>query len=219
MTRPLVIDYYTDVLCIWAWIAQRRIDELHHQWGEQVQLNHHCINVFGDTRAKMDTQWSERGGFDGFAAHVADAAAEYEDAPIHPGLWRSVRPVTSANAHLLLKAAQSVASTDTMVELATRMRQAFFVDAVDIGELSNLLELAADLGLAAESLEAELGSGRAMAALMTDYSVAEQYGIKGSPSWVMNQGRQILYGNVGYRVLHANIEELVRHPDHEASWC
>ena len=27
-TPPIVIDYYTDVLCVWAWIAQRRIDEL-----------------------------------------------------------------------------------------------------------------------------------------------------------------------------------------------
>ena len=28
-----------------------------------------------------------------------------------------------------------------------------------------------------------------------------------------------LYGNVGYRILDANIEELARHPGLEASWC
>ena len=27
MNKPLMIDYYTDSLCVWAWIAQRRIDE------------------------------------------------------------------------------------------------------------------------------------------------------------------------------------------------
>jgi predicted DsbA family dithiol-disulfide isomerase len=28
MKKPLVIDYYSDILCVWAWIAQRRIEEL-----------------------------------------------------------------------------------------------------------------------------------------------------------------------------------------------
>ncbi len=58
-----------------------------------------------------------------------------------------------------------------------------------------------------------------MAALLADYRKAGERGIKGSPSWVMNEGRQVLYGNVGYRILNANIEELLRHPDQEASWC
>jgi hypothetical protein len=35
----------------------------------------------------------------------------------------------------------------------------------------------------------------------------------------MNGGRQILYGNVGYRILNANVEELLKHPEQEASWC
>jgi hypothetical protein len=35
----------------------------------------------------------------------------------------------------------------------------------------------------------------------------------------MNNGRQILYGNVGYRVLRANAAELLNQPSDEASWC
>lgn len=35
----------------------------------------------------------------------------------------------------------------------------------------------------------------------------------------LNEGRQILFGNVGYRVLQANIEELIKNPEVEASWC
>ena len=31
-TAPINIDYYTDVLCVWAWIAQPRLDELNRQW-------------------------------------------------------------------------------------------------------------------------------------------------------------------------------------------
>jgi predicted DsbA family dithiol-disulfide isomerase len=229
MSKPLVIDYYTDILCIWAWIAQRRIDELDQQWGTQIELNHHCVNVFGDTAAKMDSQWADRGGYDGFAEHVAAAAASYEDAPVTAALWKTVRPTTSANAHLMLKAAQLTGSTEHMVQLAGHLRQAFFVDGVDIGKLENLRRLAVETelsvpalsgpALSGQAIDDALASGQAMAALMSDYARAEQHGIHGSPSWVMNQGRQILYGNVGYRILNANVEELLRHPEQEASWC
>ncbi len=61
--------------------------------------------------------------------------------------------------------------------------------------------------------------GSAMAALMHDYQKSKQYSIKGSPSYVMDGGRQTLYGNVGYRVLLANTEELLKNPVDVASWC
>ena len=44
--------------------------------------------------------------------------------------------------------------------------------------------------------------------------------IEGSPSLVLNEGRQKLYGNVGFRVIEANIQELLREPRiNDASWC
>jgi predicted DsbA family dithiol-disulfide isomerase len=54
---------------------------------------------------------------------------------------------------------------------------------------------------------------------MSDYQQAKQKAIKRSPSYVIDGGRQTLYGNVGYRVLSANIEELLKSPANEASWC
>lgn len=219
MSEPLVIDYYTDMLCVWAWIAQRRIDELTDQWGRQITLHHHCVNIFGDTQAKMARQWSDRGGYDGFAVHVQESAAAYEEAPIHPDLWTKVRPTTSATAHLLLKAVALVDSHDSMVRVAADIRRAFFNDAVDISRLESILPIAEAAGQSTEALTDVLVSGQAMAALLSEYTTAEQQGIKGSPSWVMNAGRQILYGNVGYRILHANVEELLKNPEQEASWC
>ena len=44
--------------------------------------------------------------------------------------------------------------------------------------------------------------------------------IEGSPSVVLNAGRQKLYGNVGLRIIEANIQELLRAADgDQASWC
>lgn len=218
-TPPLVIDYYTDILCVWAWIAQRRIEELESQWGEKITLAHHCVNVFGDTREKMTRQWADRGGFDGFADHVQSSAASYESAPVHPDLWKTVRPTTSATAHLIIKAAEITASMSAATRLAAAIRLAFFVEARDISQLETLMEIAEAESLNVKDLNDALLSGQAMAALLSDYGRTETHGIKGSPSWVMNNGRQILYGNVGYRILHANVEELLNHPEQEASWC
>ena len=54
---------------------------------------------------------------------------------------------------------------------------------------------------------------------MSDYEDTKELRLKGSPSLVMNNGRQVLYGNVGYRILNANIRELLERPVSEASWC
>jgi len=44
--------------------------------------------------------------------------------------------------------------------------------------------------------------------------------IEGSPSFVLNEGRQKLYGNVGFRIIEANIQELLRAPGtDQVSWC
>jgi hypothetical protein len=40
-----------------------------------------------------------------------------------------------------------------------------------------------------------------------------------SPTFVFNDGRQRLNGNVGYRVIEANVRELLRAPEAGRSWC
>ncbi len=219
MNSPLRVDYYTDVLCIWAWIAQRRIDEIEESRGKEIVIQHHCLNVFGDTANRIGNKWSDRGGYAGFAKHVRESAAPYTSAPVDPRVWRYVRPHTSATAHLILKAAELTATPDEARSLADTLRASFFVDALDIGNVGVVLEVACGAGFDKTDLQSAIESGQAHAALMADYEHAQELGIKGSPSWVLNDGRQILYGNVGYRVLNANIEELLKSPAHEASWC
>jgi predicted DsbA family dithiol-disulfide isomerase len=65
-----------------------------------------------------------------------------------------------------------------------------------------------------------LADGRAFAALAHDYQEADRMRIQGSPSFVLNDGRQILYGNVGFKIIEANIREILRTPSAgQASWC
>ncbi|MEZ5502167.1 MAG: DsbA family protein [Halioglobus sp.] len=219
MNAPTVIDYYTDVLCVWAWIAQPRLEELQRQWGGRIQVNHRFMDVFGDSHHKIAQRWGELEGFARFATHVIESSAPFDHAPIHPDIWTVVRPRSSLPAHLVLKAVDIIHGDAVAQAMALRVRRAFFVDGQDISRLDLLLDLASQQHLDSAKINDSILDGRALARLSADQHSARELGARGSPTWVLNEGRQILYGNVGYRILHANIEELLKRPGTEASWC
>ncbi|MEP5569792.1 MAG: DsbA family protein [Halioglobus sp.] len=215
----IVVDYYSDVLCVWAWIAQARLDELEKQWGTKLNVRHHFVDIFGDSYTKIPTQWGQSDGFQKFGKHVVDSAQPFEMATINPNVWTKTRPKSSATSHLLLRAVALTETEDKVASTALAIRRAFFCDALDIGNMDLLLTVAQEQGLNRESLQRSLSDGSAMAALSTDQRKATELGVRGSPTWILNNGRQVLYGNVGYRILNANIEELLSQPGEEASWC
>jgi len=219
MSSPLIVDYYSDILCVWAWIAQRRIDELNKQLGDKIELKYHYLDVFGDAANKVPTQWQDRGGYDGFSTHVVEAASIYEDAHINVDIWSKVRPTSSANPHLVLKAIELTYSCKQSIEFALKFRQAFFIEAINISHLEVLFAIIEDAGLDSMQVNKAILDGNAMASLMQNYQQAKALSLKGSPSYIIDNGRQTLYGNVGYRVLLANIEEQLNKPESEASWC
>lgn len=219
MKSPLIIDYYSDVLCVWAWIAQRRLDELNSQFGNRIDIHYHYLDVFGDAINKIPSQWQNKGGYQGFSAHVLASASSFEDAKVSPDIWSKVRPKSSANPHLVLKAIEQSYSKQTAIELALQFRKAFFIDAQDISRLDVLFNLITQAGLEREQINNKVIDGSAMAALMGDYQQAKTLTLKGSPTYIIDNGRQTLYGNIGFRVLSANIEALLEKPQDDASWC
>src|SRR5690606_24111858 len=128
-------------------------------------------------------------------------------------------PTTSANAHLVVHAVRICRDAQVASAVANRFRRAFFHQAQDISRLPGLYELAQEQRIEANENREAIQNGSAAAGLMSDLRLAHEKRIAGSPTWILNEGRQILYGNVGYRVLQANVEELVKRPAHEASWC
>jgi predicted DsbA family dithiol-disulfide isomerase len=219
MTQTLVIDYYSDVLCVWAWIAQRRIDELNKKFGDKIQFNYYYVDIFGDVATKMETQWAAKGGYDDFEAHVKHSCDDHDSVVINPKVWNTIKPTTSANTHLVLKAIELNFGQSAGIDMALAIRKGFFESAIDISNLECLYQLIESSGFDMQLVKASVNSGHAIAALMSDYQQAKKNSIKGSPSYVIDGGRQTLYGNVGYRVLSANIEELLKNPANKASWC
>ena len=100
------ITYFSDVLCIWAYVAQARIDAVKEKFGDTVRIEHRFCSVFGDTARKITSTWKDKGGYDGFNSHLRQVAERFPHIEVHPEIWLKTRPPTSASAHLFMKAVQ-----------------------------------------------------------------------------------------------------------------
>ncbi len=99
------------------------------------------------------------------------------------------------------------------------LRRAFFVELVDISNQHRLFEVAEQAGVDIAKLQKVLDRGTAHAQLAADLAAVTRNAVRASPTMTFNEGRQVLAGNVGYRVLEANIRELLRNPTDQQSWC
>ncbi len=228
------IELFSDVLCIWAYGAQVRIDQLSKDYGDQIDLRYRFIPVFAAAETRIEQAWGDRGGYTAFNKHLASITADWEHARFHPEVWLACRPATSTLPHLYLKAAQGLEETGIInsesesshagrslfEHFLWRVRCAFFEQAENIATVGVLDRLAEESGLPLAALRERLDSGVAHAALHLDTEARDSYLVPGSPTLVFNEGRQRLYGNVGYRIIEANIRELLRNSQYgEASWC
>ena len=230
---PVLISYYSDVLCIWAYAAERRIEQLAQTFGDKITIDAHFCSVFPDAWRKIDDKWRARGGFEGFNRHINEVAQQFPHIDVHDRLWLETRPRTSASAHLFLKAVEIIERdrsagdinlTPYLDRISTRaaweVRSAFFASARDISDWRVHKEIAERIGIDYGAVNEKIQSSEAVAQLAADYDMSQRHGVEGSPTFIMNDGRQKLFGNVGYRLLEANVQELLRGASEtEASWC
>lgn len=220
--EPVLIDCYSDVVCVWAYGLQARIDALHRQFGKSIRINHHYIPIFGNTDDKVVKGWEKEGGPAAYGAHVR-GVAERLGVEVHPEIWARNRPATCLSAHLVLQAVkllrdrgelQSTCADDfdgrcLVEEIAWQMRVAFFRDLQDVGRMDVLEPIVARFGVPVSAVRDEIASGRALAMLSRDTDARQDQRIEGSPTFIMNSGRQKLYGNLTVEVLLANVRALL----------
>jgi predicted DsbA family dithiol-disulfide isomerase len=228
---PVSIKYFSDVLCIWAYASQIRLEEIAKNFGEEVQIDYKFCSVFGNTEDKIARGWADKGAYDGFNRHLQEVGKKFSHIDVHPEIWLSARPASSDSAHLFIKAVQIVEARSEggnntgvggllSTQLIWQLRRAFFHECRDVSQRKVQHAIAEQIGISLAPVEAEINSGAAFASLAADYQQRELLKIEGSPTYVLNEGRQKLYGNLGYRVIDVNIRELLREPGaDEMSWC
>lgn len=235
--EKIQIQYFSDVLCVWAYVAQARLDELQLNHGDKIEVSYHFIPVYGNTQKRVVEGWRERGGIPAYIKFIKGVANDFGHVKISEKFWtESCQPNSSALAHLFLKAVNHLIATGVIEnkkitneqgdqktlfeELVWQFRYHYFAEGLNLGLLENQLSLAESLGLPTEAIIAAIHDGSAMALMCQDYDLKEKFNIEGSPTYLMNEGRQKLYGNVGYKIIAANLEELLNRPGKDlVSWC
>ena len=218
------IFYFSDLLCVWAYVAQVRIDELLQSFPDRVEVEYRYFHVFGNVPAKLKSAWKDRGGVAGYSEHVRSVVHRFGHVALHPQVWMRDTPKSSMPGHLMLCAvrlleASGTVTPGTLARTAWALRLAFFRDGEDISSHEVLVRVGHEIKLPWREIEQMLGSGAAHATLAEDLDLARQQNILASPTLLFNEGRQRLTGNVGYRIIEANIRELLENVPGQLSWC
>jgi len=227
------IHYFTDVLCVWAYLAQIRLDELIKNYSSEIDITYNFMPVFGHTHHRIGEGWKDKGGFDAFSKQMHQVIKEFPHVEMHKDIWKVNTPKTSTTSHLFIKAVQCLVENGTisnecredcgqktlLEDFIWEVRLAFFRDVRDISQMSVLFDIAKSMDLPTDKIQLALDDGSALAELSRDIELRDEFNIDGSPTYILNEGRQKLYGNVGYRIIEANLLEIIKKPAMEASWC
>jgi predicted DsbA family dithiol-disulfide isomerase len=218
------VSHFSDVLCVWAYVSQVRCDELIVTYPLRVSIESRFCSVFGDARRKLEKGWADRGGLEAYAEHVRHIVDDFGHLDLHPDVWRRCVPASSMPAHLYACAVRLLESRGELEEGSAgralwALRLAFFAEAADVSSEGVLRERFEALDLPWHAVAAVLASGEAHAELSRDLELARDQSVRASPTLLFNEGRQRLTGNVGYRILEANVRELLDAPASQHSWC
>jgi predicted DsbA family dithiol-disulfide isomerase len=224
--EPIRVFYFSDLLCVWAYIAQIRMDELKTTFENKIVIEDHFVPVFGNAQEKLRKGWQDRGGFSGYSHHVQEVAKKFNHITVHPDIWTQNIPFSSTSCHLFLHGIQLLEvkglvdpEQQAFKKAIWAFRQAFFTQLANISDRKVQFEIAEELSLPIAAIQTQIDSGEAYAQLSHDFDLLKEHSVTVSPTLIFNAGRQRLNGNVGYRVMEANIRELLNNPPGEQSWC
>ena len=225
MSRREEVLCFTDVLCGYCYVGDARFEQLKRDFGERIRIDYHFVSVFGDVATRI--QKTGKSAAD-YGAMVLRAAQAFDHVPVHPEIFAKDTPSSCVPAHLYLRAVKLIedeaesmtADAPSAFEtLMWALREAFFRDARDISARAVLDDIADAHGVDTTEVARVIDSGRAFAALHHDAQLQREHAVTVTPTLVFNQGRQRLNGNVGYRVIEANISELLSDRPAAMSWC
>lgn len=189
----LAIDVWSDIACPWCYLGKRRF-----QAGVaraqarlpslEVVTRFHSFELSPDLPEDETTTVTDylaaRKGMS--RAQIAQMLEQVTDLAAAEGLaydFASVQQTRTRRAHELVKLAAERGRADAMVE---RLFSAFFEQGRNVGQVSELAELAEDVGLARVEVVAALRSRRYARHVQADIDHARALGISGVPFFVID---------------------------------
>lgn len=208
-------EYWSVPLCIWAYVAQGRLEALMAAHGDQFELRYHVVPVFGSVPARFapGDAWAAQGpaGRQKATARIAAAQGHPE---VSGAVWVDDTPSSSWAPAAAIQAAfrmqgRGELAPGTAEAFQLDLRRAFFVHNRNIARRAVWLERAEAAQISRGAMEALVDDGTALALVAQDDQRRQEDWIQGSPTWVFDGGRARVYGNFAPAVLTATVDTLL----------
>jgi len=183
---PVRIDVVSDVVCPWCFIGKRRLEKalaLKPDIAVEVHWRPYFLNDWipreGISREQyLTTKFGSPERYQGIAQRVTAAAAA-------EGLVYASDKVTrqpnTLDCHRLIRWAEDIGKA---AEMKQRLMDLYFTQGADLTDRETLVKAAADVGLDADTVRAQLASDRDVAQIEQDAQSAKEAGIEGVPCFI-----------------------------------
>jgi predicted DsbA family dithiol-disulfide isomerase len=193
MNEPIKIDIWSDVACPWCYIGKRKLENAIQEFSAQgtqtpVEVEYHSYLLNPDMPVDYEGSQTdylvENKGIS--REQVISMTERLTGIADSVGLKYDMQHMHMTNtvlAHQLLHFAKTQGK---QVQMKERIMAAHFVEALHVGRIDVLAQLAVDVGLDRAEAKAALESGEFIPAFEADVQQARDYGISGVPFFVID---------------------------------
>ena len=184
--QPVRIDVVSDVVCPWCFIGKHRLEKaLALKPGIAVEVHwrpfflNDWIPREGISREQyLTTKFGSPERYKGIAQRVTAAAAA--EGLVYAADKMERQPNT-LDCHRLIRWAEGIGKA---AEMKQRLMDLYFTQGADLTDRATLVQAAADVGLDADSVRAQLASDQDVAQIEQEAQSAKEAGIEGVPCFI-----------------------------------
>lgn len=188
MSTPVKVDIWSDIACPFCYLGKRKFEAGAATSGVPVEVEYHSFELSPDTpedasgthaemiAKKMRVSIGEARAMEQRIADTARAEGLEFD-------YDAMVPVRTVKAHELLHYAKK---HGRQLEMKARLMRAYFTEGRHVGQIDELADLAADVGLDRDGARHALEAGQYADDVQADIDQARAYGIRGVPFFVID---------------------------------
>ncbi len=184
--QPVRIDVVSDVVCPWCFIGKHRLEAaLKLKPGIPVEVHYrpYFLNDWipreGISRADYLTKkFGSPERYKGIAQRVSQAAA---DEGLVYAMDKMKRQPNTLDCHRLIHWAEAIGKAP---EMKQKLMDFYFTNGADLTDRETLVKAAADVGLSADAVRADLASDKDVAEIEREALAAKEAGIEGVPCFI-----------------------------------
>ncbi|GAA1629227.1 DsbA family oxidoreductase [Leucobacter chromiireducens] len=188
MTAPIPVDIWSDIACPFCYIGKRKLEAAISSTGIPVEITYHSFEL--DPHATDEApgahteKLAQKMGVT--PQHAEEMGQRVVDAAAQVGItmdYSRVQGPRTRTAHQLLHYAKQ---HGLQAEMKERLMSAYFTDGMHVGDIEQLADLAAEVGLDRSDVVRSLTADEHLAAVEADVQQAQNYGIQGVPFFVLD---------------------------------